>query len=603
MQPVVRGLMVLSLFAFVGSVVPACTGTVSGTLSRDGEDPETENPDNPLGPNPVDGDPSDPNFVPPRYTCDAKASPKQQPLRRLTRTQFLNTINAVVTEIAGAGAADVLKAVAAQLDKFPPDKYTSEHNKGRDGFLRADMEVSQLHADVHLDIAIGLGKALTATATQRSALFGPCATDSNTANDTACVDDFIRKAGPIILRSPVIDADVALYRKAMRGTTASPEALADVVALLFSSPRVLYHVESQSTVDRLPAFELASRLAYQIWDAPPDKELREAAARGALDDSDGYRDQVVRMLASPLAGATMERFVEQWLSLYTAPDLTSALGFADYKSLVGDAAPTKSATEGMREDVIGLVRAIFEEKRPMMELLTDRRVYTKDPFVNKIYGTTPGSPALPNSDLRAGLVTRPAFVASGDYSTHPILKGVRLYKQVLCQHIADPPADVFDNIKAAPPMGPMSSRMEAESLTAPGGCQGCHRVLNPLGFATENFDSLGRERREERIFDKTGKLVQTMPVNASIVTEMEGSGQVTINGPVDLVNTISRSRMMEACFGVQYFRYTFGKVAEDPDVDGCALSALEKTARSGGTFQDLIATMVQSQAFAHRGVD
>jgi len=595
-------LLTLTLF---GLSSLACTGAVGGSSGS----VEPDNPGNPDYPDePADAEvpnnPANPNFVPPRYSCDEKATPKQQPLRRLTRGQFLNTINDVVSEIAGASAAEALKAVAPQLDKFPTDKYTSEHNKGRDGFLRADMEVSQLHADVHVDIAIALGKALTDTPAKRTAVFGACATDTNATNDGSCVDDFIRKVGPVILRSPVLDADVAFFRKAMRGTTASPEALADVMALLFSSPRVLYLVESQSPVDRLPGIELASRLSYQLWDAPPDKALRDAAARGELDTQEAYRAQIERLIESPRAAATMERFVDQWFSLYTAPDLTSALGIADYKSLVGDAAPTKSATDGMREDVMGLVRSIFDEKRPMMDLLTDRRVYTKDPFVNKLYGTTPGSPSLPASELRAGLVTRPAFVASGDYSTHPILKGVRLYRQVLCQHMGDPPAEVFDNLQAAPPpTGPMSSRREAEEITKPAGCQGCHRVLNPLGFPTENFDSLGRERNDERIFDKTGKLVATVPVNTSIVAEMEGSGEITINGPVDLVKTISRTRMIESCFSAQYFRYTFGKIAEDPEADGCALAALEQTARKGGSLQDLIITLAESEAFAHRGVD
>jgi hypothetical protein len=169
--------------------------------------------------------------------------------------------------------------------------------------------------------------------------------------------------------------------------------------------------------------------------------------------------------------------------------------------------------------------------------------------------------------------------------------------------MGDPPADVFDTIEATKPTGPMSSRVEAETLTRPSGCMGCHAVLNPLGFPTENFDSIGRERTEERVFDKAGNLVETVPVNASIQTEMEGSGEITINGPVDLVKAIAKSRMIESCFSAQYFRYTFGKITEDAETDGCLLAALEETARKGGTLQDLVITMAESQAFAHRKVD
>lgn len=604
----------LLLLVAVMPLAVGCTGSI-GAQGESGDDRGRDGPggkdqgpgDDPFGP-PGDSEPPvELDGREPIYACNQDAEPRQQPLRRLSRVQIENTVATLAAQMLGDEGAAVVQSVTSALDKLPPDRYSSIANKGRDGFLRADQDVTQLHADTHFDLAVALGRAFTASPARRAALFGDCATDDTTGNDVTCVEGFIRKWGPAILRGEVSDDDVTFYKQAMRGTTASPEALADVVVLLFASPRFLFLVESHSPVEPLPAPELAVRLSYQLWDRPPDDTLWAAVESGALMTPEGYRSEVERMLAAPEAEETLARFFEQWFTLHQTPDLTTNLGFKDYKTLVGDMQPTRAATTGMVDDVLHMVRALYRADRPLTDILTERGVYARDSFVAGLYGTDAwdgqSDPPLPG-EARVGLITRPAFLASGDYSSHPILKGVRIRVQLLCDQLGEPPPDANMVAEEAPaPDGPPTARAIAEAQTAPPGCAACHRMLNPLGFATENFDSLGRERARERIIDADGALMDEVVPDTQVVPLVDEFDDEPIDGPAGLLDSIIASHKFEACFAAQYFRYTFHKIEEDREADGCLLSRLENRARKGASVRALLQTLVESPEFTHRRVD
>lgn len=600
------------LFGIGLSLSVACSGTVADPSANDENGKGGDDGEDGVGGSGGSGSSLDPKsdaYRAPAYTCNGKDSTKQKPLRRLSRLQLNNSVSDVVTFLMGYNAAAVLSSAKVALDKLPPDKYTSVRNKGRDGFSTADHEVTQQHADVHVALAIALGAAMNDTEAKRSVLWGNCATDTSTANDVTCVDTFLKEKAPRILRSPLTESDVSFYRSAMRGTVANQDALSDVIALLFASPRFFFQVESQTKTDRLPNAELASRLAYQIWDAPPDQELLAAAADGSLSTSDGYLKQVDRLLASPKATATMKRFYTEWFSLYLAPNLSAGLRLADYKTLVGNDKPTEAATAAMVDDVLNMVGDIFSSDRPMIDFLIDRKVYSAEPYLSSVYGLSApadgsSAPREPNSSARVGLITRPAFLAYGDYSSHPILKGVRLRTALLCQLLPPAPADAIAIAEATKlPEGPTSQRTAATVLTSPPGCTGCHAQFNPLGFATENFDSLGRERSKELIVSADGKITGELPIDTNIVPNVDDQDTKMVSGAEGVMQSIVRSRRVEACFSAQYFRFSLGMIEEDESTDGCVLAELEKKARAGASIKEIVRTFVQSSAFTQRTVD
>lgn len=536
----------------------------------------------------------------PRFSCSPGAQSADAPLRRLSHDQFVGAINALVGAMAGADAAAVKSAIAVPLSAVPVDQYVSVINKGHDGFRRADQALTQLQMDAQFELAKAIGRELTRTPARVTALFGAAATDANAANDVAAVDAFVRAWGPRILRAPVTTDDVNFYRQALRGTVASAEALADVVALLFASPRVFFAVEETGT--ELGANALANRLSFHLWNEPPDDVLLQSVASGELTTPAGYAKQVDRLLGDPRAQKTFSEFAFEWFSLHRTADLSLGLRFPDYAALAGADRPTGASAAGMNDDVLGMVQSVFSRGAPARELLTDRHVFTRDAFVAKAYGVAPwdgvSAPPVPPSSARVGLITRPAFVALGDYSSHPILKGVRIRTSLLCDALGEAPPNAIVVAEGIKPTGPSTQRELAEVRTANASCAACHKLaINPLGFATENFDSLGRERATEKIHDAAGKLLAEKPVDTAVTPAITYDDTRTAAGAAGVVDYMVQSRKFEACLVSQYFRFTFHKVKEDPQSDGCLLAGLESLAGQGASIRDLMRAVVMSPEF------
>jgi hypothetical protein len=150
----------------------------------------------------------------------------------------------------------------------------------------------------------------------------------------------------------------------------------------------------------------------------------------------------------------------------------------------------------------------------------------------------------------------------------------------------------------------MTTRETVEELTEMQGtiCAGCHAALiNALGFATENFDALGRYRTEQSFFDADGKPTGSKPVKTSGVPHVSGA-ETPIADAADLMQQIVSSGKVEACLSRNFFRYTFARW-EDPAVDGCALEGMRKSLEDGGTLVDLVVAATLDGSFKQRAFE
>jgi hypothetical protein len=508
----------------------------------------------------------------------------------------------------GTEARAVLESVDAELSLFPADSFVSIENKGRDGYQRADQTLLQEHADAQYQLAVKLGSVMTATASRRTKLFGACATDTNTANDLDCVDAFISKRGSWFLRRPLTPDDVAFYRRALRGaSTVSPGAWADVVTLLFAAPEVFFVVEPMSAdaaTAELPSYALATRLSLQLLDEPADDALWQAAGSGQLSTTAGYQQAVDRLLSDPRSNETMRTFFASWYQLQNLPNLADALTQPKYQSVVGTQA-LPSGSEGMVEDLLGSVDNLLKRNGAPRELLVDRAVYTRDSKTAALYGAPPwdgvSTPQAPPSSKRAGLLTRVAMLTFGDPSTHPILRGVRIRTNLLCDRLQSPP-DVAEAVAATPLTGKESERERTIALTGQGGCAGCHSIaINPLGFAHEGFDPLGRERTVENVFDASGQLVAQHAIDTTVTPHVDFADTRPVADAVEVTERIAASGKFESCLVSQYFRFAFSRTRDTPE-DGCLLSRMENLARGGASMKSLVREFVSSMEFKRRVV-
>lgn len=527
------------------------------------------------------------------------------PLPRLTRDEYIATLGDVLREAMPASASNVLPVVLPIAQTLPEDQLVSPPNEQHGGFSRLDQSQQQMYADVPFQVAAEVGREVTKTPALLGELVGACA-EANL--DRACLEGFVRRFGELALRRPLEDADVAFYTEGAE-TPANADAVADIVTRLLSAPRFLYHVESGTTpagsedIFALDAWELASRLSYHLIGTMPDAALREAARTGALLERERYEAEVERLFADPRRASTLETFYTQWFwPLHELPALDSRLQDATFRAFAGANAPSTELRQRMIAEVIDSALFITNGGGSLRDLLTNRQSFARDQELAAIYGVAPWSgtgapPELPAD--RAGLLTRAAFLTTGTANTRPIMKGVFIRTTLLCQNIPPPPQD---GMAVAINLSPtLSTRQVVEEITEKESrCSGCHRSINPLGFASENFDALGRTRRTQALYDGEGTVVGQAPVNTSVMPYI-GNDTSMASGIVEVSERLANSGLVEACFATRLFRFTYRRL-EATTGDHALIEVLASSAREGASLGAVLKAAALRPEFKRRRI-
>jgi len=581
------------LSPLAAAVLAACTGIIGS---------EGEGPD----------EPSVPPSTPTEFNCDPNAVPEELPLRRLSEVQYRNTLRDLV-DYALPGQTDI---VMAELD-FETTQLVADvaANDGGDQryakFSRLDQTVQQAHIDTEYAAAAAVGAALTNDPIRLAAAAGDCATDADDANDDACLDDFIRRFGERALRRPLEDEDVSFYREPAGAAPFEAADYADVIALLLNAPHFRYFVEhGQAGYDDDPkapleAYELASRLSYHFWQTMPDEELLAAARSGELLSDEGYQAQVERIFDDPRATEALSSFFGQWLQNSTLEPLDSRLGSPAFDTMRGDFTPTETLREEMWEEVVDSAVYYTQQGGSFADFFRSDRSFAKSQELASIYGVAPwtgGDPPVMDDPDRAGLITRAAYLATGSANTRPIMKGVFLRRALLCDPIPPPPPEA-ENVEIELPED-ASTREYVDALTGGGSCGSCHTpLINPLGFATENFDALGRKRDVQVLIDPAdGAVIGEATIDTEVVPLVETSDPRTASGAVELSDQMLASPKPYACFARQYFRFTFGRI-EDLDNDACALDDVKRSLDEGASLSEVLRSVALSSSFKQRSFD
>jgi hypothetical protein len=542
------------------------------------------------------------------FECDPDLVAPQLPLRRLSRVQRESTIRDLVRwALPGDDAEAVIAAVEPTFAQIPVDQRVG-HDIHYARFSRLDQALQQEHVDAAYELGRALGAAIAEDPARLAAVAGDCATNADAGDDDGCLDDFIRGFGERALRAAVTDDDVAFYRDVAGAAPFDAADWSDVVALLVNAPRALYLVEVGEGGDDasapLGAYELASRLSYHFWQTMPDAELFDVARNGTLTEDAVWEAQVDRVFDDPRTRDAMGSFFGEWLENSTLEELDSRVGTVVFDAFRGDFEPGPELREHMLQEVTdAAVHYAVDASGSWEDFLLSRASFARTDDLASIYGVptwSPGEePPAMTDPARVGLITRAAYVATGSANTRPIMKGVFLRKALLCDTIDAPPAEAAAN----PPMlsEDLTTREVVEELTGEGVCAGCHlNAINPLGFATENFDALGRVRSEQTFYDEeTGDRLGASPIDTASVPQVELGDEAESAGAADLLDLIAASEKPHACFARQYFRFTFGRF-EDPEVDGCALALVDDALDEGLPMAEALRAMALAPSFRRR---
>lgn len=275
------------------------------------------------------------------------------------------------------------------------------------------------------------------------------------------------------------------------------EALRQVLAVVLASPRFLYLSEPATERGRrkLSGNELASRLSYFLWGAPPDEELRRLGAEGGLEAPEVLASQVRRLLDDRRSKDFVVPFTHQWLGM----DRLNFFQFNGEKYPDFDLCVKNAA----RQEVYETVGQLLEHNGSLQELLKSSHV-TVNALMADYYGL-PGVTGdnfrrvpVPSDSARGGLLGMAAVLAMGSNGEHtsPVDRGAWVLRKLV--HAPTPPA---------PPNVPQLARLEGKLLTTrerlvshqeDAQCANCHRKIDPIGFGLENFDAAGRWRTEDR---------------------------------------------------------------------------------------------------------
>ena len=573
----------------------ACTGVIDGVGgSRPGDPPAGSDPNNPppggMVVNPPGG--SGPVVIPPAPGENApimgnfaSAPGLSSRFVRLSHRQWENTV----------------------VDLF---KGTAPKDLSRD-FLSEPIRSSFNNNGSVLDVSTALWQDYQKAAAQLAAASRDARVHGSFLNNGAKdAKTFIRNFGLRAYRRPLADAEVTQYEQhfakgpqLIGGTDAFADGVELVVEAMLQSPHFLYRAELGTTVVNgrvnLSPYEIAARLSYGIGNSMPDEMLFAAAGANKLG-----RDDVInharRLLDSERGKATLADLHEQMFKLADYGEVKRDTGaFPEFKPEMGPDIKTEADTF-IREIIYG-------QNKGVEELLTAPYTYVNGRLAPLYGANVPANQTnFVRVDLdakqRSGLYTQIGFLATTatDQAPRSIIRGVHVSLDALCVELPAPPNVPPENPDAAM----RTNRQMLEAFTQAKGsvCEGCHaNLINPLGFAFENYDGLGKFRTME----KSG-----LPIDASS-KYMLSDGEVTFNGAVELMRAMASGRQAHECYAQHLFEYLYGRERLREDdletalkplalADANVIKEVGRRSRLKVPIKNMIVDLVSTDAFLTR---
>jgi len=419
--------------------------------------------------------------------------------------------------------------------------------------------------------------------------------------DEACGRTFVKDFGERAFRRPLNAAELTRYGdnfEATRKELGFKEATQLTIEAFLQSVSFLYRIDlgdgASATKGRLAVtgFEMANRLSYLMWGSMPDADLFKAARDGKLSSDSDILSQAKRMLKDERTRTQLVDFHRQWLDFDHINLVFQREGEKDKVKYPEYNAELRSAIREESDRFTGMV--MFDGSHSLAELLTSRSTYVNAPLA-KLYGVTTPASGWAKAELpeveRSGFLTRAGFLASHahKYSGSPPLRAVYIMRRLMCLPELVPPAMVntSEPVQAAGE-APKTNRQLFEARSASSGaCKGCHALIDPIGFTFENYDAIGKYRKQDNGIDvdATGAL-QSSDVDGPVA-----------NG-IELSSKLAESQQVQACMARQWLGFATGV---DPEEDDCRVDALAEVVKaSKGDVHMLLLSLVKSPDFLSR---
>lgn len=407
-----------------------------------------------------------------------------------------------------------------------------------------------------------------------------------------------------LFRREVPAEDVSRYQQIVASHRAAghsaDEALHLALRTALVSPHFLYRELRDGGFD---VFDLASRLSFMLTLRPPDDKLFAAAKDGSLADPEVLRAHATRLLAGRESAEFLTSFISQWLDLRLLAEIMPDPSLGAF---------TDIHRRGMTDEATSVLAELVRDNRPVRDMIDPDFTYVNPVLGRDIYKldgmpvpdirnrTTALRVSVPRGGRLGGLLGMAGVMmaTANGVDTQPVIRGKWVLENILGETVPPPP----DAVPALTPdtRGAKTIRDLMAAHTTDAGCAGCHRRLDPLGLALENYDPLGRWRDVYPLHDTNADgrtlLKPGPPVDAS-ATLPDGTA---IHDAVDLKRYVAEHvDRFAGCLAAKLFLYGTGRIptyAERKQIDAAVASVLAR----GGGCRDLILAVIDTESFRTR---
>jgi mono/diheme cytochrome c family protein len=414
---------------------------------------------------------------------------------------------------------------------------------------------------------------------------------TTSAQEAGCARTILSTLARRAFRGPVSATELTTlmdFYQAGRKSGDFDTGIQQALARILVAPRFVYRSEEEPAslaagqTFRISDIELASRLSFFLWSSIPDDDLLDTAAKGRLRDPQVLKQQVTRMLADAKADALVENFAGQWLYLRELDHVQT-----DAKSF------DENLRQSFRRETELLFSAIVRDDRSLIDLLDADYTFVDERLarhygIPDVHGSYFRRVSLAADSPRRGLLGQGSMltVTSTATRTSPVSRGKWVLENLLGTPAPIPPPGVETNLGGAEAAKSSSLRQRLEMHRASPTCSSCHRIMDPMGFALENFDLIGQWRETDgpSKIDSTGQLADGTPVK----------------GPGDLRRAVlSRSDAFMATAAEKLMTYALGRPVHAHDMP-TVRAIVHRAAANNNRFSSLVTGIIESDAFQKR---
>jgi hypothetical protein len=518
-----------------------------------------------------------------RLDCDGEIDPGNPMVRRLNRVEYDRSIRF----LTGLDL-DIAKS-------FPPDATSYGFENIAASLTLTPRQVEQYY-DAAQKVVASLLQSKDVPAGDEDEPAGYArvffANASEVGSQRGAAEKVMERFAMRAFRRPV-EADwlaklMKIYDRARDQGKEHDLAIGDMITAVLISPRFLMRYENNQPdndgIYRVDDFELASRLSFFLWSAPPDDRLLELAGQGGLHEPARLNEQIDRMLDDPRSVALVEQFFAPWLQFNGVrdhkPDEKAFPGFGDELHVAIGQEPAMMIAEMIRED------------RPITDLIDSNYTYVNRSLAVHYGIEGVSGEAMQRVELvdrrRGGVLTTAALLmAQADPArTNVPRRGNFIAAAILGTPAPPPPPDVPELTEPEGSDRPLTLRERLEQHRSDAQCASCHAKIDPLGFGFENFDAIGRWRDEEvgKPIDASGEL----PTGESFKDVVELK-DILVKRKDEFAKTLTTQLMIYALGR--------GPIAKD----ACVVEEVLEAARQNDyRFRTFVKAIVQSGPFQYR---